>query len=147
MSVVIRVQEADFDLTQEIAELCSHTKRVGAVVNFLGLVRDQNEDRRVGTMSLEHYPGMTERAIAQIVNEASARWRIDAATVIHRVGRLELGDQIVLVAIASAHRSDAFLACEFVMDFLKTQAPFWKKESTAQGEYWVAHHQSDEPRQ
>ena len=141
---MIRVQEADFDLTQEMAKLCSHTKGVGAVVNFVGLVRDQNEDRRVEAMSLEHYPGMTERAIAQVVDEASARWRIEAVTVIHRVGHLELGEQIVLVAIASAHRADAFLACEFVMDFLKTQAPFWKKESTSQGQCWVAHCQSDE---
>jgi molybdopterin synthase catalytic subunit len=125
----VSVQQEDFDLGLEIRKI-STNKSIGAVASFAGLVRDVQ-------MTLEHYPGMTERAIAKIVEEAQGRWQVMDCSVIHRYGALQPNDQIVMVAVASAHRGDAFAACEFIMDYLKTQAPFWKKEQTAEGARWV----------
>ena len=133
----IRIQEADFDLTTEIKALRKGDLQVGAVVSFLGTVRDMNEGQQVQGMTLEHYPGMTEKALVDIGIEAKARWDIRSALVIHRVGPLLPEDQIVLVAVTSAHRGEAFAACEFIMDYLKTGAPFWKKEQTPEGARWV----------
>ncbi|HZQ74561.1 MAG TPA: molybdenum cofactor biosynthesis protein MoaE [Burkholderiales bacterium] len=132
----VRVQQEDFDLTLE-TDLLRNDPRIGALASFVGVVREV-------PMTLEHYPGMTERAIAKIVEEARARWQVMDCTVIHRHGALKPGDQIVLVAVASAHRGDAFAACEFIMDYLKTRAPFWKKEETAQGARWVEARASDD---
>jgi molybdopterin synthase catalytic subunit len=132
----ISVQANDFDVGLEIAGI-SGKNNVGAVASFVGLVREV-------AMTLEHYPGMTERAIRKIVEEARSRWQVMDCTVIHRYGELEPNDRIVLVAVASAHRGDAFAACEFIMDYLKTQAPFWKKEQTAQGARWVEAKASDD---
>jgi molybdopterin synthase catalytic subunit len=140
----IAVQTGDFDLAAEVAALYRDNPRVGAVASFLGLVRDVNDGQGVATLSLEHYPGMTEKALAGIVAEAAARWEVLDATVIHRVGTLRPCEPIVLVAVASGHRGDAFAACEFIMDFLKTRAPFWKKEATPAGERWVDARDSDE---
>jgi molybdopterin synthase catalytic subunit len=132
-----RVQAADFDLSAEVAALRAGDHGVGAVASFVGTVRDHNDGSEVGTLELEHYPGMTERAIESMIGEALRRFDIRAARVIHRVGRLAPGEQIVAVVVGSAHRGTAFQACEFLMDYLKTQAPFWKKESTPQGDRWV----------
>ena len=134
---MIRIQEADFDLGTEIANLRKGDLQVGAVVSFLGTVRDLNEGSEVHSMTLEHYPGMTEKALEAIVSQAKARWDIRNTLIIHRVGPLKPEDQIVLVAVTSAHRAEAFAACEFMMDYLKTAAPFWKKEETAEGGRWV----------
>jgi molybdopterin synthase catalytic subunit len=142
--MTIRVQAEDFDVGAEIAALSRGMPKVGAVASFVGLVRDVNEGAGVAEMSLEHYPGMTEKSLEAIVQEARGRWDVMAATVIHRVGPLKPGDNIVLVAVASAHRGDAFAACEFIMDYLKTRAPFWKKEKTPQGERWVDARESDD---
>ena len=133
----IRIQENDFDLSAEIATLRKGDSRVGAVVSFLGTVRDMNDDSQVKGMTLEHYPGMTEKALEEILEQAKARWNIYQTLVIHRVGPLLPEDQIVLVAVTSAHRGEAFAACEFIMDYLKTAAPFWKKEDTPKGARWV----------
>ena|SRR3990167_7036247 len=135
--MTIRVQTQDFDLSTEIANLRAANPQVGAVATFIGTVRDINDGASVAEMELEHYPGMTEKALEDIVAQAHARWEFFDALVIHRVGRLKPLDQIVLVAVISAHRGEAFAACEFIMDFLKTQAPFWKKEQTPQGARWV----------
>jgi len=132
----ISVQTGDFDVGFEIKNISKNSK-IGAVASFVGLVRDV-------AMTLEHYPGMTERAIGKIVDEAKGRWQVMDCTVIHRYGALRPNDQIVLVAVASAHRGDAFAACEFIMDYLKTQAPFWKKEQTAEGARWVEAKSSDD---
>ena len=132
----ISVQREDFDLSREVKAISGQTT-VGAVASFVGLVRDV-------PMTLEHYPGMTERAIAAIVEEARGRWNVMDCTVIHRYGELAAGDQIVLVAVASAHRGDAFAACEFIMDYLKTRATFWKKELRAEGGSWVEARASDD---
>jgi len=140
----VRIQEQDFDVSHEMASLRAGDKRVGAVASFVGVVRDLNDGSQVSTLVLEHYPGMTEKALAQIVDEAKQRWDIYEALVIHRVGALEPGDQIVLVAITSAHRGESFAACQFIMDYLKTRAPFWKKERTPDGERWVEARASDE---
>jgi molybdopterin synthase catalytic subunit len=140
----VRVQTEDFDVAREIALLRGTDTRVGAVASFIGVVRDQNDAATVRAMTLEHYPGMTEKALTGIVDEARLRWPIYDAVVIHRVGKLAPTDQIVLVAVSSAHRGDAFAACEFIIDYLKTQAPFWKKESTPDGERWVEAHASDD---
>lgn len=140
----VRVQTADFDLSTEVAQLRLSNPRVGAVVSFVGTVRDLNEGAAVSAMELEHYPVMTERALEQIVQQAKARWPICEALVIHRVGPLQPGEQIVLVAVTSPHRGEAFAACEFIMDYLKTQAPFWKKEQTPQGARWVDARESDD---
>ncbi len=140
----VRVQTADFDVAREIAALRAGDTGVGAVATFIGTVRDMNDSARIDGMTLEHYPGMTEAALAEIVAEARARFDIRDALVIHRVGVLAPGDQIVLVAVTSAHRGMAFEACRYVMDLLKTRAPFWKKERTPSGERWVEARESDE---
>jgi len=142
--MTVRVQEADFDLGAELAALRAGDARVGALASFVGLVRDVNEGAGVSEMTLEHYPGMTEKALAEIVAEAKARWDIYDALVIHRVGPLLPCDQIVLVAITSAHRGEAFAACEFIMDYLKTRAPFWKREVTPTGARWVDARDADD---
>ena len=141
---LIRVQENDFDVSIEIAALRKGDPRVGAVVTFLGTVRDLNDGSQVKEMTLEHYPGMTEKALEEIVAQAKSRWDIYQALVIHRVGPLLPEDQIVLVAVTSAHRGEAFAACEFIMDYLKTAAPFWKKEETPDGGRWVDARVTDE---
>jgi molybdopterin synthase catalytic subunit len=133
----ISIQTHDFDLGTEIAQLRAGNPQIGAVVSFVGTVRDMNDGSSVAEMELEHYPGMTEKALQDIVEQAKARWNIFDALVIHRVGALRPMDQIVLVAVTSAHRGEAFAACEFIIDYLKTQAPFWKKETTPQGSRWV----------
>jgi molybdopterin synthase catalytic subunit len=133
----VRVQAGDFDLGAELARLRKGDARIGAVVSFLGTVRDMNDGAEVAAMELEHYPGMTERALEDIVEQARARWPLYGALVIHRVGPLLPLDQIVLVACSGAHRGDAFAACEFIIDYLKTDAPFWKKEQTPEGARWV----------
>jgi molybdopterin synthase catalytic subunit len=135
--MAVKVQTEDFDLTTEIAQLRANTPKVGAIVNFVGVVRDLNEGEQIAKMELEHYPGMTEKALEDIIAEARSRWDLFDALVIHRVGPLKPLDQIVLVAVTSAHRGEAFAACEFIIDYLKTQAPFWKKEQTPQGSRWV----------
>ena len=140
----VRVQTEDFDIGAEIAALRENRPQIGAVASFIGVVRDLNEGDRVSTMTLEHYPGMTEKALAAIVEEAKRRWDIIDVTVIHRVGELKPQDQIVLVAVAGEHRGEAFAACEFIMDYLKTRAPFWKKERTPEGERWVEARESDD---
>ncbi len=139
----VRVQTADFDAGREIARLRADDTGVGAVAAFIGTVRDMNDAARIDGMTLEHYPGMTETSLAAIVDEARARFDIRDALVIHRYGVLLPGDQIVLVAVTSAHRAMAFDACRYVMDLLKTRAPFWKKERTPAGERWVEAHESD----
>jgi len=133
----VRVQTEDFDVSRELFALRAGDARVGAVAAFIGTVRDLNEASAVTTMTLEHYPGMTEKALAAIVDDARSRWDIFDAIVIHRIGALKPLDQIVLVGVTSAHRGEAFAACEFIMDFLKTRAPFWKKEATPSGTRWV----------
>lgn len=133
----IRIQETDFDLTTEVKALRKDDLRVGAVVTFLGTVRDMNDGSKVKGMTLEHYPDMTEKALEQIIRQARDRWDLYKTLVIHRVGPLQPEDQIVLVAVTSAHRGEAFAACEFIMDYLKTAAPFWKKEDTPEGARWV----------
>ena len=140
----VRIQEHDFDVSSELAALRAGDKRVGAVATFVGVVRDLNDAAQVSTLTLEHYPGMTEKALAQIVEDAKQRWDICDALVIHRVGPLRPSDQIVLVAVTSAHRGESFAACQFIMDYLKTRAPFWKKEQTPEGERWVEARASDE---
>ena len=140
----VRVQREDFDVGHELAALRDGDPAVGAVAAFIGTVRDVNADASVSDMTLEHYPGMTEKALDAIVAEAKARWNILQALVIHRVGPLKPADQIVLVGVTSAHRGEAFAACEFIMDYLKTRAPFWKKEETASGTRWVEARASDD---
>lgn len=140
----VSVQEADFDLGVEIAALSAGRREVGAVASFVGLVRDVNDGSGVHAMTLEHYPGMTERALADIVARAKARWALLGVRVIHRHGRLEPTDRIVFVGVASSHRGDAFAACEFIMDYLKTQAPFWKREETPDGARWVDAREADD---
>jgi molybdopterin synthase catalytic subunit len=135
--VSVRVQAEDFDAGAEIAALRQANPKIGAVASFIGVVRDVNDGDAVRGMTLEHYPGMTERALEKIVAEAQSRWDVFDVLVVHRVGRLAPTDQIVLVVVTSAHRGEAFAACEFVMDYLKTQAPFWKKEQTGAGARWV----------
>ncbi len=131
-------------MSAEIAALRRGRSAIGAVATFIGVVRDVNEGSAVAGMTLEHYPGMTEKAIEEIVSQAQARWNVLDTLVIHRVGRLNPADQIVLVVVASAHRGDAFAACEFIMDYLKTRAPFWKKEETGGGARWVEARESDD---
>lgn len=139
----IAVQEQAFDLGAEVDAMRARRTDIGAVASFVGCVRDLNEGAGVTAMTLEHYPGMTEKALAALVEEARARWALLDVTLIHRVGRLRPGDPIVLVAVASSHRGEAFAACEFIMDALKTRAPFWKKEETSTGAHWVAARASD----
>jgi molybdopterin synthase catalytic subunit len=133
----VTIQTADFDLSAEVAALRAGDAGVGAVAAFVGTVRDRNDGQGVSAMELEHYPGMTEKSIEAMIDEAQRRFEVRAVRVIHRVGLLQPLDQIVLVAVTSAHRGDAFRACEFLMDYLKTQAPFWKKEQTPEGARWV----------
>jgi molybdopterin synthase catalytic subunit len=140
----VRVQTEDFDVGREVTLLRSADPSIGAVAAFIGTVRDINADASVSSMTLEHYPGMTEKALDAIVSDAKARWNIVDALVIHRVGPLKPADQIVLVAVTSAHRGEAFAACEFIMDYLKTRAPFWKKEETPDGARWVDARASDD---
>ena len=135
--MAVRIQTEDFDVGAEVAQLRRGNAGIGAVATFTGLVRDVNEGDAVTAMTLEHYPGMTEKSIDEIIGEARGRWNVIDALVVHRVGVLEPTDQIVLVVVASAHRGDAFAACEFIMDYLKTRAPFWKKEQTEAGSRWV----------
>lgn len=141
--MVVRVQHEDFDVGAEISRLRAGRDEVGAVASFIGTVRASSGGAALESMTLEHYPGMTEASLAAITNEAAQRWSLDDSLVIHRIGELRPGDQIVLVAVLSRHRGDAFAACEFIMDYLKTRAPFWKKERTAQGEHWVEARESD----
>src|SRR6202171_3283367 len=140
----VRIQEPDFDVSSELAALRAGDQRVGAVAAFIGVVRDLNDASQVSTLTLEHYPGMTEKALEQIVDDAKRRWDIYDALVITRVAPLKPGDQIVLVAVTSAHRGESFAACQFIMDSLKTRAPFWKKEETPEGERWIEARASDE---
>jgi len=140
----VRITTDDFDVSREIDALRAGDGRVGAVVSFVGTVRDVNDGHAVTGMTLEHYPGMTEKALAAIVDEARGRFDIFDALVIHRVGALAPTDRIVLVAVTSAHRGEAFDACRFVMDYLKTRAPFWKKEATPEGAQWVDARESDD---
>jgi len=142
--MAVRVQRQDFDIGAEIAAFRRADPGIGAIASFIGLVRDVNDGNAVAGMTLEHYPGMTEKALAGIVAEAKGRWHIVDALVIHRVGELQPLDQIVLVVVTGAHRGDTFAACEFIMDYLKTQAPFWKKEQTPQGARWVEARASDD---
>ena len=142
--MTVRVQTEDFDVGAEIAQLRNGNPRIGAVVSFAGLMRDVNDGEAVRAMTLEYYPGMTERALDRIVAQAKERWNIIEALLVHRVGSLRPQDQIVLVAVAAEHREPAFRACEFIIDTLKTHAPFWKKEQTASGERWVAARDSDQ---
>ena len=144
MRVDVRVQAGDFDLGSEIARLREGDARVGAVVSFVGTVRDLNEGAHVAELELEHYPGMTEKSLEDIVAQARERWPLYGALVIHRIGPMKPLDQIVLVACTAAHRGEAFAACEFIMDYLKTRAPFWKKEKTPSGERWVDARVSDD---
>ncbi|PUA18485.1 molybdopterin synthase catalytic subunit MoaE [Glaciimonas sp. PCH181] len=140
----IRIQTADFDVSTELLAMRQNNPKIGAVVSFVGAVRDINEGSAIAEMTLEHYPGMTEKALAAIIVQAQARWNIFDTLVIHRVGPLQPMDQIVLVAVASAHRGEAFAACEFIIDYLKTEAPFWKKEQTPEGARWVDARESDD---
>lgn len=142
--MTVRITTEDFDAGREIAALRAHDRRVGAIASFIGTVRDVNEDASVTAMTLEHYPGMTEKALHAIVEEARARFDILDALVIHRVGELRPTDQIVLVAVSGGHRGDAFDACRFIMDYLKTRAPFWKREETPAGARWVDARVSDD---
>lgn len=141
--IEVRVQSAVFDVGEEQQRLLAGRHDIGAVVTFTGLVRDFNERPDVEALSLEHYPGMTEAALHDIARQATARWPLDGIRIVHRIGRLSPGDPIVLVMVASAHRRAAFEACDFLMDYLKTRAPFWKKEHTASGTYWVSARDSD----
>ena len=140
----VRVQTEDFDVSAEIAGLREGNPKVGAVASFVGIVRDLNDGDEVATLTLEHYPGMTEKSLEDIVAQAKQRWDIYDALVVHRVGTLQPLDQIVLVVVTSAHRGESFKACEFLMDYLKTRAPFWKKEVTPQGSRWVEARASDD---
>ncbi len=139
--IKVIIQEADFDISQELNLL--KNSNTGAIVSFVGCVRDNNPNQSIVSLTLEHYPGMTQKTIVAIVKQAHSRWDINQTTVIHRVGTLAVNENIVLVACSSAHRSEAFLACEFIMDFLKTDAPFWKKETTSTDSYWVDAKEND----
>ena len=140
----IKIQSSDFDVNFEVKRLTQENNRIGAVVAFLGLVRDLSKNDNLKFMELEHYPAMSERALKEICLKAANRWQLDGISLIHRVGRLYPGENIVLVLISSAHRGDAFNACDFIMDFLKLKAPFWKKETTTSGSTWVNKNLSDE---
>lgn len=143
-NVSVSVQQQDFDVSVEIALLRNKSTQIGAVASFVGIVRDINDSQTVSVLELEHYPGMTEKSIAEIIDMAADRWQLIGVRVIHRVGKLLPTDQIVLVAVTSMHRGEAFAACEFIMDYLKTRAPFWKKEQTAEGARWVDARSTDQ---
>jgi len=140
----VRVQTQDFDAGAEIAALRASDPKVGAVASFVGVCRDANEGDEVKKMTLEHYPGMTEKALETIVGEAKDRWDVMEVLIVHRIGELQPTDQIVLVVVTGAHRREAFAACEFIMDYLKTRAPFWKKEETPCGSRWVEARETDD---
>lgn len=140
----VRVQQEDFDAGAEIARLRVNNPKIGAVASFIGIVRDLNEGATVGSITLEHYPGMTEKSLSAIAEQARTRWDLFDVLIVHRVGTLAPSDQIVLVVTTSSHRGDAFAACQFVMDYLKTEAPFWKKEVTGDGARWVDARCSDD---
>ncbi|TNF99014.1 MAG: molybdopterin synthase catalytic subunit MoaE [Gammaproteobacteria bacterium] len=142
--MLIKVQQEDFEPDAIVNGLCEGRTDVGAVVTFLGLVREFSKSEQIQSMTLEHYPGMTEKALQTIVEEAQQRWQLMDVAVIHRVGDLKPADRIVMVAVSSAHRGDAFKACEFIIDYLKTRAPFWKKEINGEGEHWVEARESDD---
>lgn len=142
--ILVRVQEADFDVSEELERLSAGRADVGAVASFVGLVRDRAGGAPVQAMTLEHWPGATERALRRIAEDAAARWPLQGALVVHRVGRLAPGERIVLAAAASPHRHAAFEAAAFLMDWLKTEAPFWKKEETPEGARWVEARESDD---
>jgi molybdopterin synthase catalytic subunit len=142
--MTVRVQTEDFDTGAEISLMRLARRDVGAVVSFVGQVRDINDGSEVSTLTLEHYPGMTEKALEAIIDQAKSRWDIFDALIIHRVGSLQPTDQIVLVLVSSAHRGEAFSACAFIMDYLKTEAPFWKKEVTPAGTRWIDAKVSDD---
>jgi molybdopterin synthase catalytic subunit len=144
MNARVSVQVQDFNVADEIARLRGRDKRVGAVCSFIGTVRDRSDGADVSSMELEHYPGMTEKAIEAMIDEAHRRFDIYGARVVHRVGLLQPAEQIVMVAVTSAHRGESFKACEFLMDYLKTQAPFWKKEQTPGDAHWVDARVADE---
>ena len=144
MRLSVSIQVEDFDVSQELAQLRANDARVGAVCSFVGTVRERNSDNAISSMELEHYPGMTEKSITSMMEEAAKRFDIYGARVIHRIGLLHPQDQIVLVAVTSDHRRSSFQACEFLMDYLKTQAPFWKKEVTPDGSRWVDARESDD---
>lgn len=140
----VKIQTADFDPQSVVETLCAGRGDIGAVVTFVGLVRDSAQSEPISAMELEHYPGMTEKALQMIVDQANQRWQLQGARIIHRVGKLQPAEQIVMVAVASLHRGEAFQACEFMIDYLKTKAPFWKKEFTLQGAQWVDARESDD---
>ena len=142
--MAVRVQTEDFDAGAEMAAMRRGNPKIGAIASFVGVVRDLNEGADVAEMTLEHYPGMTEKALGEIVSKARTRWDIYDALIVHRVGTLKPTDQIVLVVVASGHRGEAFQACEFLMDYLKTRAPFWKKERTPEGGRWVDARKADD---
>lgn len=144
MDIKVAIQAAPFSMAYGYDEVLSARTDIGAVVSFTGLVRDFNETPDVIGLTLEHYPGMTERTLEAIGKQAGQRWALNAVRIIHRVGHMQPGDAIVRVLVASAHRREAFEACDFIMDYLKTQAPFWKKEHSGQGDYWVAERHSDQ---
>jgi molybdopterin synthase catalytic subunit len=144
VSAQVRIQAEDFDLSTEVAQLRAADPKVGGIVTFVGTVRDLNEGATVAEMELEHYPGMTEQSINAIIEQARQRWPVYGALVIHRIGPLKPMEQIVLVAVTAAHRGEAFAACEFIIDYLKTEAPFWKKEQTPDGARWVDARVTDE---
>ncbi len=142
--MLISVQQENFDVAAVTRKLSANRQDIGAVVTFSGLVRDQSSEKNLIALELEHYPGMTEKALGEIADQAMQRWDIADLAIIHRIGRLKPAENIVMVAVISAHRKEAFNACEFLMDYLKTQAPFWKKEITSQGEKWIEFKQSDQ---
>ncbi len=142
--MTVRVQAEDFDIGQELSKLRLANSSIGALVSFVGQVRDVNDGDAINTLTLEHYPGMTQKALEAIEIEAKMRWNIIDSLIVHRVGIMQPLDQIVLVVVSGAHRGDAFRACEFIMDYLKTSAPFWKKETTSHGERWVEAKISDD---
>jgi molybdopterin synthase catalytic subunit len=142
--MAVRVQREDFDVGAELERLTAGNRRIGGVVSFVGLVRDMAGDSRIGAMTLEHYPGMTERKLEEIEAEARRRWPLEASLIVHRYGRLEAGDRIVLVVTASPHREAAFESCHFLIDWLKTKAPFWKLEETERGAEWVEARAADD---
>ena len=139
----VSIQENDFDLAAELAALRTSSKKIGALVSFVGLVRDFSKDGPIENIFLEHYPGMTEKALDKIIHEAEVRWNLLGTRVIHRIGLLRPNDQIVLVATAAAHRGEAFASCEFIIDYLKTAAPFWKREQTSTGAQWLETRETD----
>ena len=141
--IEVRIQSNDFNHANEYSQLTANQSDAGAVVTFTGLVRDMNQNNKITGLYLEHYPGMTEKSLHGIIDDANRRWELNRVTIIHRIGELKLAEQIVFVGVTSKHRKAAFEACEFLMDYLKTKAPFWKKEMCSDGDYWVEARESD----